>query len=329
MSHIFDALQRSEVETSGPDVTDLLEATELLKRAELRATAQWEAEVRGEKRAIEPLAPTEVRTATRGQVDDIQLELPGRGKFEAPVEATRPFPTFQTFALTAAAKDKLVSLSDGNSMAAEAFRLLSVRLRHLGREKTLRKLLITSSIPREGKSMVAANLAATLTTRQKTLLIEGDVRRPALTQLFSFEKHRGLCDLLRGECTIESAIYQLEGPGFWLLPAGNAVGNPLELLQSAKVPSLLEQLTCWFEWIVIDSPPVIPLADTSIWSRLVDGILFVTRQGTTEKKQLMRGLGTLESRKVLGAILNGSKASEEHGYYYTRPIETPSDENPG
>jgi Mrp family chromosome partitioning ATPase len=82
---------------------------------------------------------------------------------------------------------------------------------------------------------------------------------------------------------------------------------------------LIEQLTAWFDWIVIDSPPLLPLADTSVWARMADGILLVTRQGITRKRQLNRGLEALESNKLIGAILNCSKTTDESGYYYRLP----------
>jgi Mrp family chromosome partitioning ATPase len=79
----------------------------------------------------------------------------------------------------------------------------------------------------------------------------------------------------------------------------------------------MDQLAALFDWVIVDSPPVLPLADTSIWSQMVDGILLVTRHGTTEKRQLKRGLQAIESSKVIGALLNGSQASTYSSYYYT------------
>jgi Mrp family chromosome partitioning ATPase len=78
----------------------------------------------------------------------------------------------------------------------------------------------------------------------------------------------------------------------------------------------MNQLAAYFDWIVIDSPPILPLADASVWMRQADGILLVTRQGITEKKQLQKGLEALDSAKVLGALMNGAIASEYSGYYY-------------
>jgi Mrp family chromosome partitioning ATPase len=86
----------------------------------------------------------------------------------------------------------------------------------------------------------------------------------------------------------------------------------------------MERLANWFDWIVIDSPPVLPLADTSIWSRLADGILLVTRKGTTEKRQLQRGLDALEKSKLLGALVNSS-LNVAHSDYYQRYTNQTSD----
>jgi Mrp family chromosome partitioning ATPase len=93
-------------------------------------------------------------------------------------------------------------------------------------------------------------------------------------------------------------------------------------MQSGKLAPLMEQLEAWFDWIVIDSPPVLPLADTSLWSRLSDGILLVTRKGTTEKQQLQRGLEAIEKSKLLGALVNSS-SNVSHSDYYQRYSYSP------
>ena len=179
--------------------------------------------------------------------------------------------------------------------------------------------------------MVAANLACALalTTQQKVLLLEGDLRRPSLSSVFGVGSNPGFCECLQGERTLAKSIYRLEIPSLWILPAGSAQSNPLELLQSGRLSALMEQLTAWFDWIIIDSPPVLPLADTSVWARLADGILLVTRQGTTDKRHLQRGLEALEPKKVIGAVVNCSTNSANSDYYYrstnvSRPSEGPT-----
>lgn len=310
MSRIFDALQRSEAER-GADLSGAAGATELLQHAERRAASNWE-------------TTTEAENGNGlGASLGLGILHPNGTQPSAPpaVESPRPeiFDQFQMVRVSVAANSRLVSVADKDGAVSEAFRLLGVRLRHMRRDRSLRRILVTSTIPAEGKSTVSGNLACSLALKeqQRVLLLEGDVRRPSLSQLFGIDARPGLCEWLRGERDLAQSIYFLEGAGLWFLPAGSSPGNPLELLQSARVPALLDQLNEWFNWVVIDSPPVLPLADTSVWARLADGILLVTRQGKTEKRQLQRGLNALEPQKVIGAVVNSSTAPA-HDYYYYR-----------
>jgi capsular exopolysaccharide synthesis family protein len=295
MSHIFDALQRSEAEQSGVEAPPLAIATELIQAAERKTATEREP-------ALEP----EI-TAEREQA----VEVVTRDSSPTPVDR---FPSVQ---VVVSPQSRLVCLVDRESIAAEKFRFLGVRLRQLRQNRPLKKVLITSSIPQEGKSMVAANLACTLARRQqqRTLLVDGDLRRPALSQLFGLGKLPGMCDWLQSEPGPVGNIYRLEGPGCWFLPAGSSPKNPLELMQSGRLSALMDQLTAWFDWIVIDSPPVLPLGDTSIWTRLADGVLLVTRQGATQKQQLQRGLDAIEQSKLIGALLNSSQEAASSDYY--------------
>ena len=295
MSNIFDALQRAESENAGASnlrSSSLVLATELLQAAELkmRGTALAEQQPKVEAFDANPPAPTSPDGLDR-----------------CPLLAT-----------SIPEESRLVSVAEEGSLGAEKFRFLAVRLRHLRQNRPLKKVLITSTIPQEGKSTVAANLACTLARRrnQKTLLLDGDLRRPTMATQFGVGKVPGLCDWLSGR-TESHNIYKLESLNLWILPAGAAPQNPLELMQSGKLSLLMERLESWFDWIVIDSPPVLPLADTSLWSRLADGVLLVTRKGTTEKQQLKRGVEAIEKSKLLGALVNSS-ANAAHTDYYQR-----------
>lgn len=215
-------------------------------------------------------------------------------------------------------EESLVCLDDPDGPAAEAFRMLGVRLRDMRQSGQLKSILITSSIPQEGKSTVSANLASVLAKneRQRVLLLEGDVRRPGLSKLFGLENAPGLCDLLAGKLTHRGCTTYLPSADLWIMPAGKALGNPLELLQSGKLIVLMTQLKESFDMVVVDSPPLLPLADTSIWMRLVDGVLLVTRTGTTAKRVLARGLELLPRSKLIAAVVNGSTNSAYSDYYY-------------
>jgi len=285
MSRLFDALQRSEPQTFDFDFT-LPEppASDLLKAAE-----------------AETLRPTDAEAPNAAET-----QMPESGQFPSLPVSLSP-------------GSRLVSLAGSESLGAEKFRFLAVRLRQIRRGRDFKKLLITSTIPGEGKSTISANLAITLAHRrqQKILLIDGDLRRPVLAQAFGLGYQPGLSECLCGEPRPITNIYRLEAAGLWFLPAGRTPENPLELMQSGRLSDLLDQLTGWFDWIVIDSPPVLPLADTSVWARFVDGVLLVAREGTTEKRQLQRGLEALDQSKLLGMVLN-SCSNADHTSYYQR-----------
>jgi Mrp family chromosome partitioning ATPase len=137
--------------------------------------------------------------------------------------------------------------------------------------------------------------------------------------MFGLGRNPGISELLEGDRSLTTSIYHLEGPNIWILPAGSAPSNALELLQSGKLSSVMDQLALLFDWIIIDSPPVLPLADTSVWMRLADGILLTTRQGTTQKRKLQRGLEAIDAKKLIGALVNSSKHAAASDYYYYGP----------
>jgi capsular exopolysaccharide synthesis family protein len=319
MSQIFDALQRSESERNGkkgPSVD--ARAIDVLQRAESNVgtvrSAGESSDARGSGAVQELAVAVAEPPQGEGGADDFLTAAPvlrveERG--EGPMQC-------ETLSISTTPDSHLVCLPDMESPAGEAFHLLGVRLRHLRRQRPLKKLLITSTIPQEGKSMVAANLACTiaLRTQQRVVLLEGDLRRPTQSKIFGIPQKPGICEWLSGERTLVRSMYRLQGPGIWILPAGMATGNSLELLQSGRATPLMEQLTTWFDWLIVDSPPILPLADTSVWTNLADGILLVARQGTTQKRQLERGFEAVGTQKLIGAILNSAKSVANTDYYY-------------
>lgn len=213
----------------------------------------------------------------------------------------------------------LVAITNKESLAAEKFRYLGVKLRQLQQGRNLKKVLIGSTLPEEGKSMVSANLAATLARRQqqKVLLIEGDLRRPVLAQRLGHIGLDGLSEwLTEGKKPLPN-IYQLEEAGFCLIPAGSPPENPLELMQPDRLQGLLDRLSLLFDWIIIDSPPLLPLADATVWAKLADGVLMVVREGKSEKKYLQRGLAAVDPKSLIGVVIN-SCSNTDHKNYYSR-----------
>ena len=229
-------------------------------------------------------------------------------------EPGHPFPSVKP---DASAQGKFVCFNHRDSLAAEKFRFLATRLRHMQQKRSLKRLVITSSVTGEGKSIVAANLAYALAAgKQQVLLVEGDLRRPSLEQHLGLRDLPGLSQMLRSSNEALNNIHCLENSGLHLLLAGEAHHNPLEFMDAGKLSSLMDRISTTFDWVVIDSPPLLPLADTSIWIRIADGILLVTRPGVTSKRQLQRTYEALEQSKLLGSVLNASNETATNHYYH-------------
>jgi capsular exopolysaccharide synthesis family protein len=290
MSYIFEALQRAEAERPGGSLpTNADSVADLLQKVEQEIDRQ---------QSLPELAPaTKVETSEAGAFASARVLVP------AP-----------------AADSRLVSLTDQGGLAAEKFRVLGLKLRHLRELRKLNRIVITSSIPEEGKSLIAANLALNQ-SRSKilhTVLVDGDLRRPELASRFGFHRSLpGLSEVLRGERQLSEVVYKLEGSGLRFLPAGVTPENPIELMQSGRLQQVLEQLETFFDWIIIDTPPVLPLADTPLWMKLADGVLLVTREGVCEKKQLERAVKVIDASTVLGVVVNSCHSNEQK-YYYSR-----------
>jgi capsular exopolysaccharide synthesis family protein len=303
MSRVFDALQRSGAEQSGVEYPDLMSMV----------TQVFEAPPQNPALGETPAEPGPEQQREQPEPSVLAPSALPQPAPEAVVSALNSLPSLK---VQVSGGSRLVFLTEPDSLAAEKFRFLGVRLRQLQQSRKLKKILITSTIPEEGKSMVSANLAGALTRKkQKVLLIEGDLRRPVMARQFGLGRLAGLGEWLQGEPRPLSNIYYLDGPNFWLMPAGDPPANPLELMQSGRLSLLMEQLSGLFDWIVVDSPPLLPLADTTVWSRLTDGTLLVAREGKTEKKQLQRGLEALKKSDLLGVVLNGCEHTGDKNYY--------------
>lgn len=322
MSRIFDALLRSEYERAGASKTVTRSAQTLLEHAERQAASQRRGEITFVPGRKYPSAPPKQLGASDGEGAKMPAEA-GISEFTSGEAIGHEIllDQFLPRSVSLPRNSRLVCLTEKGCAAAEAFRLLGVRVRKLRSERSLKKIVITSTTPQEGKSTIASNLACCLAEgeQRSVLLVDGDLRRPVLAEMFGLGPEPGLCEYLRGENSLAGSIYKLNGPDLWFLPAGASLGNPLESLQSARLPALMEALGDLFDWIIIDSPPVLPLADTSIWERWADGILLVTRQGVTRKLTLQRGLEAFQSPdKLIGALINSFDALPESDYYYYR-----------
>ena len=219
---------------------------------------------------------------------------------------------------TVAEKSRVVALTEGNGLGAEKFRLLRARLRNLREHLALQRLVLTSAVPGDGKTMVTMNLAVSLAkhTDEKILLLEGDLRKPMVGEHLGIRGRRGLGDWCLCDEPISNFIYRLDDSQLWVLHAGTTPENPVTILQSARFLELYRHLCSCFDWIIIDAPPLVPMADVSFWSHNADGLLLVVRQGKTPKMVLQKGLETLDNPNVVGVVLNDARDIESS--YYQR-----------
>jgi capsular exopolysaccharide synthesis family protein len=242
------------------------------------------------------------------------------------LDPLQPFPSVK---VVLPEHSRFVCFNEVESLAAEKFRFLATRLRHLQQKRSIKRLVVSSSVTGEGKSMVAANLACSLAAgKQQVLLVEGDLRRPSLGQQLGLQELPGLSQLLQGKSNSLN-IYSLENFRLCVLLAGDVHTNPLEFMEPGRLSTLMDQVSTGFDWVVIDSPPLLPLADTSIWMRLADGVLLVTRPGVTSKKQLQRSFETIEQSKLLGSVLNASTEATTNHYYYHYTARSSGSPAPG
>jgi receptor protein-tyrosine kinase len=220
-------------------------------------------------------------------------------------------------------ESRVVTLTESNGLGAEKFRLLRARLRNLRERRQLQKLVISSAVPNEGKTMVAMNLAVSLAkhTSEKILLLEGDLRKPMLGEHLGIKALPGIGEWALAEEPISKFIYRFNDLQLWILPAGSAPENPVNILQSPRFLDLFKQISTGFDWIIIDAPPLLPMADVSFWSRQADGMLLVVREGTSPKTVLQKGLETLDNPKLIGVVLNEAhqvESSYYSHYYYSK-----------
>ncbi len=215
----------------------------------------------------------------------------------------------------------LVAALAPQSFAAEQYRSLRTRIKRAENGRAVRSIVITSPNKGDGKSVTAANLAITMAQefQQRVLLVDGDLRRPAIHHLFGVHDGPGLVDVLVGAVELHQALVHVPEYNLTLLPAGTTPTHPAELLGSAAMRRVLDTLRTRFDRILIDMPPVAPLADMHIVAPLADALLMIVRAGVTPKPAIERALAGLDMSKVLGLVLNesgGHEATVYEGYGY-------------
>jgi capsular exopolysaccharide synthesis family protein len=223
--------------------------------------------------------------------------------------------------------------ADDQMSGTEEFRTLRSRLYQLREKQTLKKVLVTSSLPKEGKTFVAANLAQVMVRQhgRRALLIDADLRAARMHLAIGTTATPGLAEYLLGE-NDEFGVMQ-RGPmeNLFFIPSGRSVSNAAELVANGRLKMLLNRVESLFDWIIIDSPPAVPVSDASLLSNFCDGVLMVVRSNATPFDIAKKAREEFPESQLLGVVLNGVSADDSpySRYYYNaygRPNTTPENQ---
>lgn len=204
------------------------------------------------------------------------------------------------------------------SIAAEAYRSLRTNIQYSSFDKKYQTLVVTSANPGEGKTTVAGNLALALAQGEsKVLLVDCDMRRPSIHKTFKISNTYGISDLLVGNKKLESVANKYND-NLSIVPAGKIPPNPAEMLASKAMTAFLEEMKNYFDYIVLDTPPLQAVTDAQVLSTKVDGSLIVVRAGITKKDAVHNAVSIIKKVKgnIIGTVLNVAETKNDKYYYY-------------
>lgn len=204
------------------------------------------------------------------------------------------------------------------SVEAESYRILRTNIMYSSFDKKIKRILVTSSEPGEGKSTTSGNLAlAFAQDEKKVILIDCDLRKPSLHKKFRISNNRGLSDVIIDRDKLNKCI-QKRAEYLDILTAGKIPPNPSEMLGSQAMSSLLDELSNVYDVIILDSPPVLAVTDAQILSTKSDGVVLVVRAEKTKKDTVLAAKGVLDkvNANILGTVLNGGDKNKDNYYYY-------------
>ena len=311
MSRVHDALRKAAQETSAP-------ARPPVRRASVLATPE-PAGAASDHRAAPLVAEPGAIAAEESPAPAAFIDLAELYDLESVVQNAREIP------YNPLPDALLVNPLKPREAPAEEFRTLRTRLNHMQTLQPLHTLVVTSASPAEGKSFTATNLAVTQSqlADKRVLLADFDFRRPTVDKTFQIDCSPGITDFLQGKARVSDILRRIAGTQLYIMTAGEPVLNPLELLNLKECKALIHAVRDHFDWVILDSPPLLFAADGNLLSTMCDGTILVVRIGSTTFDSVTRALQSLCENNVLGTVVNGARRGElyskytyYHDYYY-------------
>lgn len=289
MTRLSEALQRA-AETTGDSV---------MLRDDGAATAKWQLPVEVSQPGPVPPSASE---------PDLRV-------------AAAPAPPASALAsrFSTEERSRMVIGPDADAALVEQYRHLAAVLHHAQGESGCRSVMITSALPSEGKTLTATNLALTLSEsyQRRVLLIDADLRRPRIKDMFSLASGEGLTDCLNNPRGDKLPVHQIT-PTLWVLTAGRATADPMSTLVSGSMKQLLDDAREAFDWVVVDTPPIAILPDANLLAAMIDTALLVVRAAATPYPMVQRAAQAMGPSRILGVVLNRAEESgmaSVYGYY--------------
>lgn len=233
------------------------------------------------------------------------------------VKAHRLEPSVGVERFAAGWRERLAIGGNSHPLLADQFRRLAATLLQVQRTEKLRSVMVTSALPGDGKTLTAVNLSLVLSEsyRRRVLLVEADLRRPAITRVLGVPMGAGLSEALKSSEAQQPSLVQLT-PTLTVLPAGQPDSDPLSVLTSSRLQVLLQDAAEKFDWVIVDAPPLAATTDATLLCPLVDGVLLVVRAGRTPLEGVNQAIESLGRERILGIVLNGTDETESIGYEY-------------
>jgi protein-tyrosine kinase len=217
-------------------------------------------------------------------------------------------------------KTMLFFNGDDDARGTEEFRTLRSRIYHTREKMALKKILVTSSLPKEGKSFTSANLAQVLVRQhgRRVLLIDADLRDPRLHMMLGTTSSPGLSDYLEGGTDEFSIMQRGAMENLFFIPSGREISDPSELVANGRLQFLLQRVEALFDWIIVDSPPAVPVSDASVLAKACDGVLLVVRSNATPVEMVSRAREEFPDQILIGVVTNGAdhESSLSSRHYY-------------
>jgi protein-tyrosine kinase len=260
----------------------------------------------------EPPIPAVV-AAPRSVEDFVEPTAP-----EPPPVAARPAVRPKPKALGGADRHKLIIGEGVDSALVEQYRHLGAVMHQAQKTSNVRSVMVTSALPAEGKTLTATNLALTLSEsyQRRVLLIDADLRRPRMREMFALPSTEGLTDSLALPRDGKLPVHQIT-PTLWVLTAGRMLPDPMSLLVSPAMKQLIDDATDAFDWVVVDTPPIGLLTDANLLSSMIDTTLLVVSAKSTPYPMVQRAAQAIGANRILGVVLNRADeaGTSAYGYY--------------